>query len=123
MSDIIHRKAPRINERMPLVVEHQGELVLDAEHCVSENLSASGICFSTRVPRKVRQIVDIILVMPFELTGREETPVRYKAKVLRVLPIGASQKYKVAAKFLSVTNVLQVVGAFFTVSNRRRNIA
>lgn len=100
------RVVPRISFRMPVEVRRQGQFRGLTVTCMSENLSANGISFVTRLPLTVGHLIDMVFVMPRELTERLITPFQYTGRILRVHRIdGPEEKYQVAANLLWLSNI------------------
>jgi len=100
------RFSPRVSLSIPIQVRPEGKLTGLEEICMSENLSACGVCFVTHLPLVAGNLIEMIFIMPRELTVRSVTPFRYTGKVLRVCGLeGPEQSYRVAASLLWLTDV------------------
>jgi hypothetical protein len=100
------RISPRISLTIPIEIQAEGRLKSLRETCMSENLSARGICFVTHLPLLAGSIISMVFIMPRELTERLVTPFRYTGCVLRVSCLeGMVQRYRVAASLLWLTDV------------------
>ena len=102
-----YRQLPRITARVPMEVEFPppGKLRGQKELCTSENVSAAGICFVTRLPLAVGTNVRILFVMPQEVSRWAARPYQFTGKVLRVEPIESSEEeFSVAVMLTSLAD-------------------
>lgn len=119
MKTTIERKVPRINFRMPVEVRLHGKLNNLKETCISENVSANGISFVTGIPLSVGNRIDMIFVMPRELTEKFMTPFKYTGKVLRVRRVeGPEERYQVAASLLWLTSIGPIMSKRYSDDNK-----
>src|SRR5271165_1849910 len=101
MNNTKMRAAPRVSITIHVEVRPQGKLKGLVEICMSENVSASGICFVTGLHLDLGELIEMIFIMPQELTERLVGPFRYTGRVLRIQRAkGPREKYHVAANLL-----------------------
>jgi hypothetical protein len=96
----------RIAFRMPIEVWPHGKLKGLKDMAMSENLSSNSISFVTNLPLGVGNRIDMIFVMPRELTDRAVTTFRYAGIILRVHPVeGQEGKYQVVSNLLWLSDL------------------
>ena len=92
------RVAPRMNLRIPLRFRPITIPTLPEQRAETLNVSQNGVFFATDYPLTVGTPVELLLKMPRELTGKDSTEVRCKARVVHVQPDGfANNKAGVGA--------------------------
>jgi len=93
------RKTPRIEEKLPIKVT-EGDYCTVVE---TENISATGVYFTTDKPMPLMSKVMITLLLPTN-TGKN-TKIKCSGTVVRVVPIGVQDKtiYETAIFFDDIT--------------------
>ncbi|MGH9704630.1 MAG: PilZ domain-containing protein [Candidatus Acidiferrales bacterium] len=92
------RSAERISLRVPLRFRPVAEAPRDLFEGETVNVSENGLFFTTNHPPQFGVPLDLIVMMPGDTSGENKTPVRCRARVVRVQDIPAAQQAGVAVK-------------------------
>ncbi len=81
-------RAPRFSARGPLSYRPQG--ALDWCESTIQNISRSGVLFQVQFPLRLDTVVEMMFAMPAEITGKSETTMICRARIVRRASSGFS---------------------------------